>query len=521
LKRAQGYVAAVGAVVLVSLFIGLVLRQVNLANVSMLYLLAVMATAVAFGRGPAIFASVSSFFVFDWFFVEPLYELTVADPAEWVSLLIFLLTATVTGQLAADQRQRAREAREREREAVVLYDVVRLLGEPDLDQMLGAVAERLRQELQLEGLAVELWQPTGETTRYTAGDVRAIASARGGSSAARVLHGRPSAATDEHATPGRWVRIVHPTRGAAARDDVHLVPINVGDRRVGALLLVNPSGHFDAADDRLVSAAAAQIGLALERARLRKEATDTEVLRRTDELRRALLNAVSHDLRTPLATIMASAGSLRQQDVEWTEEDRQAFLKAIEDEVQHLNRLVGNLLDLSRIEAGTLQPNKSWQDLESLIDDVVARLRHVTRSHRLRIEVAPDLPPVLLDPVEIGEVVYNLVENASKYAPPDTEIALQAKRDGSVLSVSVSDRGPGIPAASVPHLFDPFYRVIDGRPLPKGLGLGLAIVKGLVEAHGGRVWAENRAGGGARFTFTLPLTDVTADELPEPSAEVV
>ena len=160
---------------------------------------------------------------------------------------------------------------------------------------------------------------------------------------------------------------------------MHLVPIKVGERRVGALLLVDPSGRFDSADDRLVSAAAAQIGVALDRARLRKEATEAEILRRTDELRRALLNAVSHDLRTPLATIMASAGSLRQQDVEWTEEDRQSFLKAIEDEAQRLNRLVGNLLDLSRIEAGTLRPNKTWEDVETLIDDVVERLRHVTR----------------------------------------------------------------------------------------------------------------------------------------------
>src|SRR5438477_733420 len=167
--RWMGYVAALAAVAVVSGFIGLVLRQVNLANVSMLYLLAVLATAVAYGRGPAVFASIVAFLTFDWFFVDPIHHFTVSDPEEWVSLLFFLLTATVTGQLAAGQRQRAREAQQREREAVVLYDVVRLLGESDLNDMLTGVAERLRRELQLQALSVELWQPSGEIRRYSAG----------------------------------------------------------------------------------------------------------------------------------------------------------------------------------------------------------------------------------------------------------------------------------------------------------------------------------------------------------------
>jgi two-component system sensor histidine kinase KdpD len=283
------------------------------------------------------------------------------------------------------------------------------------------------------------------------------------------------------------------------------------------LLLVGTSNGFDVSEDRLVSAAAAQIGLAYERARLRQEATDAEILRRTDELRTALLNAVSHDLRTPLATIMASAGSLRQQDVAWTEEERQSFAQAIEEEAGHLNHLVGNLLDLSRIEGGSLKPQMSWQELDVVIDDTVDRLRPVTRQHRLRVDLPHDLPPMWFDPVEIGEVLYNLVENASKYAPPDTDIGLTVARGPREVSVAVEDRGPGIPAAALPHLFDPFYRASDGRPRPQGLGLGLAIVKGLVEAHGGRVWAENRAGGGARFTFTLPVSSAPPELAANPA----
>lgn len=513
--RVVGYAAALGSVTAVSLFIGFILWQVNIANVSMLYLLAVMATAVAFGRGPAVFASVLAFLVFDWFFVEPLHQLTVSDPEEWVSLLFFLLTATVTGQLAAGQRQRAREAQQREREAVVLYDIVRLLGSNDVDQALEGVAERVRAELQITGLVIELRQPNGGTRQFTAGKVPETVSTHGNSgAAARVLQSGAADGVRDHVATGRWVRIIRPTRAGGIPDHVHLVPIKVDDRRIGALLLVDPDGHFDSTDDRLVSLAAAQIGIAVDRARLRQEATDAEILRRTDELRRALLNAVSHDLRTPLATIMASASSLRQNDVVWTEDERQGFAQAIEQEAERLNRLVGNLLDLSRIEAGSLRPEKSWQDLEALIDDTLDRLRSVTAHHELHVDVPKDLPPVWIDPVEIGQVIYNLVENATKYAPADTEILLGVRRVSGTLAVVVSDRGPGIPPQSIPQLFDPFYRVMDGRPRPQGLGLGLAIVRGLVEAHGGRVWVENRPGGGAQFTFTLPLSAAVLERPP-------
>jgi two-component system sensor histidine kinase KdpD len=331
-----------------------------------------------------------------------------------------------------------------------------------------------------------------------------------------VLQSGPVALRGGHATSGRWVRIVPPTRKKRSVDDslpdnVHLVPVRVGDRRLGAVLLVQPPECFGSADDRLVSAAATQIGLAAERDRLNKEATESEILRRTDQLRTALLNAVSHDLRTPLATIIASAGSLRQQDVSWTEEERQAFAQAIEEEAERLNRLVGNLLDLSRIEGGSLRPQKSWHDLGLLVDDVARRLAGVTSGHRMVVDVVADLPPVFLDAVEIDEVLSNLVENAAKYSPAGTEISIDVRREGEAVRMVVADRGSGIPAASLPHLFDPFYRVMDGQARPQGLGLGLAIVKGLVEAHGGRVRAENRGGGGARFIVTLPVGGVPAD----------
>ena len=198
------------------------------------------------------------------------------------------------------------------------------------------------------------------------------------------------------------MRLVPPTRRTSNSpptftDRVHLVPVRAEDRRVGALLLsADPnSAQFDDTADRLLSAVAAQLGLAIERARLRREANEAEILRRTDELRRALLNAVSHDLRTPLASIMASAGSLQQDDVVWTHEERQEFAHAIVDQAERLNRIVGNLLDLSRIEGGSLRPDKGWYDMGALIDEVLGRLRPVTACHNVVVRAANDLPPSL------------------------------------------------------------------------------------------------------------------------------
>jgi len=249
------------------------------------------------------------------------------------------------------------------------------------------------------------------------------------------------------------------------------------------------------------------MALVVERERLRREATDAEVLRRTDQLRTAMLNAVSHDLRTPLASIIASAGSLLQGDVVWAEAERADFAQAIEDEAQRLNRIVGNLLDLSRIEGGALRPEKAWYDLGALIDDVVGRLRPITDSHRVTVDVEEDLPPVPLDYVEIDQVLWNLVENAAKYAPAGTEIQVRARRKDHEVRVEIADEGPGIPVSSLPHLFEPFFRADFGRPRSEGLGLGLAVARGLVEAHGGRIWAENRTECGAAFGLSLPLGD--------------
>lgn len=488
-----------------SLFIGIALGGARLANASMLYLVAVLASAIGFGRGPAILAAVAAFLTFDWFFVEPLHQITIADPEEVLSLGLFLLVAVVTGQLAAEQRRRAGQAREREREAVVLADVARLAAEPDLDRALEGVAGRVQSELGLEAVGVLMRDRAPVVVPRSAEAERLFGTASAAATHALSAGTTPSAVAAGRT--GRWVRVVAGTSADdRARRRLHSVPIGTAEARTGTLLALRRTGAepLGTSAARLLAAAAAQIALSVDRARLRDEATEAEVLRRSDDLKSALLGAVSHELRTPLASIMASAGSLRQRDVDWTEAEREEFHDAIEQEVERLDRLVGELLDLSRIESGRLVLSRQYHPLDALVDDVLGRLRRITQAHRLAVEVPDDLPPISIDYQRMDQVLSNLVENAVKYAPTGTTITVRARRDAAGLRLEVADQGPGIRLEDRERAFVPFHRIrADGRA--QGAGLGLAIARRLVEAHGGRIWIESAPGSGARVVISLPL----------------
>jgi two-component system, OmpR family, sensor histidine kinase KdpD len=517
-----GYAAAVVAVALVTVLASVARSPSGAATLPMLYSIAVLATAAAFGSGPAVLASVAAFLAFNWFFVEPLYTFHVAEPQQWISLVVFLLTSIVTGQLASSLRSRVREARLREREAVVLYDVVQLMAGADLHAALRSVAERIRQELELSAVAIQLGGEGHEGPRIEAGDAEGLHIVHSsGVLPARVLSEGPPPGLQPGS--GRWVRTVPPQPGGssrALRDRLLIVPIRAREARVGLLLLARPTGAaaLGAHEERLLAAAATQLGQAVERARLQREATESEVLRLSDELKTALLNAVSHDLRTPLASIIASAGSLQQQDVAWTEEERREFAQSVEEEARRLNRIVSNLLDLSRIEGGSLRAEKSWHDLAALVDDVLGRLGPITAHHPISVHIPESLPPVPLDYTQIDQALSNLVENAVRHTPSETPIEIAARQQDGEIVVSVSDRGPGLAAADLPHVFDPFFRAERGGPRGGGVGLGLGIARGLVEAHGGRIWAENGPHGGASFAFTLPIGGLAVNDADNPIA---
>lgn len=515
-RLSRAYLLSLALVAFFTGVVALVRVFADVSNASMLYLLAVLAAAVLFGSRPAIAAAIASFAAFNFFFLHPRYTFTVAEDEEWVALGLLLVSGVITGQLASLQRERAQDAERREQEANVLYDVVRLMADSDLQRALTDVAERLRSELRLGAVLLAFGREAPVQVEASSGDAEAVALAREAAGQAEmVLAQGPAPSARARGAPGRWIRIVRP--GArpgepATTGRLRAVPVRMEGRQVASLILVRPPRAlpFSLTDDRLLSAVAHQVGLALQRLRLQHEAAEAEALRRTDELRAALINAVSHDLRTPLSSILASAGSLLQDDVEWTDEERSGFAQAVVDEARRLDRLVGNLLDLSRIESGNIQPEKGWYDLGSLVNEVAGRLRRLMSGHVVTLDIPDGLPPVQFDYVEIDQVLTNLVENALNHTPAGTQIAVTVRTGGGQVEVEVSDTGPGIPEEYLPHVFKPFYRS-SRRPGSEGSGLGLAVARGLIEAHGGRIRAENGAEGGARFVFTLPLGERPAE----------
>lgn len=502
-RMVLGYGVALLAVLMATPPIELLSVYLNTVNSLMLYLLVVLGIASAFGVGPAVLASFAAVFTYDWCCMAPLGP-GITDPAEWVALYLFLATALVAGQLAGRLRRRTEEARRRERAAVFLYEIGELLNGPqNPEEALKAVAARLRAEFNLAGCAVLLADPGGQLNpAAVAGDfpaepARAMA-------AGVYAQGRPATYLRSPARPGRWIRLVGPARpglGLGPANPTFLVPLRAGDRVVGVLGLSRRSGDppFSQDEDRAIAGVAHQLAQAVERARLREEAIAADVLRQANELKTTLLHSVSHNLRTPLAAIKAAAGSLMQDGLTNHPAVRRELALTIDREADRLNRIIENLLDMSRLEAGVLRPNKQLYPLADLVNDVVHRMRSLAADHRVVVDVPEDLPPVPLDYVQVDQVLSNLLENAFKYAPPGTEVRVAARQVNGAVQVSVIDHGPGIPLEEQGRVFDRFYRGA------RGIGLGLAVARGLVEAHGGKIWAETTPGGGATISFTLPL----------------
>jgi two-component system sensor histidine kinase KdpD len=249
---------------------------------------------------------------------------------------------------------------------------------------------------------------------------------------------------------------------------------------------------------------ASQGALALERAWLAQAESRARVLEESDQLKSAILSSVSHELRTPLSTIKAAASSLRGREVSWDSPASEELISAIDDEADHLNMLVGNLLDMSRIESGVLKPKREWNILSEIVGGVLARMKHLTQEHQIKVEVPENLPLLPVDYVQMEQVFTNLLSNSLKYAPTNTVIRIHAQVKEDTIHVQVSNQGPQVPPEHLDRIFDKFYRVTAADRVT-GTGLGLSICKGIIEAHGGRIWAENLTDGLA-FDFTLPLT---------------
>jgi two-component system sensor histidine kinase KdpD len=489
-------------------------------NASAAYLLAVVATAFGSGTVGALASAIAAIGLYDYLFTQPLHTLVISDPDEGLNLALLLFVGLVVGQLTALQRTRAEVARSREREARELFRISRALAtRASTPAVLPEIAAIVRAA---SGMA-RVWISLGrdDATERIAAEVGG--DARGGRHPApgmphEVLRRMPG---DE---PARWVRVHPPAAGRArpARDAMALyrVRIEFDGASLGSVWgeLERRRPAPDRTVTRLLAAAADQVGQAIAQDRLAAEAHAGEISRESDALKSALLQSVSHDLRTPLAAIRAAAGTLRP-DSGLSDADRRASADAIEHEVERLDRLVANLLDLSRIEAGALRAEREALELDDIVGRTVERLRPSLAAHELVVELVP--APVLADPVFLDEVVTNLLENAAKFTPPGGPIRVAARTlpgQGAV-RLTVEDGGPGVRADELERIFDKFYRARSrsGGGSRPGSGIGLAVVRGLAEAMGARVIARPSDLGGLAVDVDLEAAELPAELVPAPA----
>jgi two-component system sensor histidine kinase KdpD len=488
-----------------TLAVAVLQEYIGVPNASAAYLAAVVATAFVAGTSGAVVAAVASFLLYDFLFVLPLYTFTVADPGEWLNLVLLLFIGIVVGQLVAIQRSRTEVAMAREREARALFQVSRELATREsTPAVLPRVVSILRQETATE----RIWVALGSD------DARErVGADTGGDQPAMIpgLHHVLQRTLDE--TPARWSRVHQPNqrRGSQGNGrEAYRVRIEAGAKSLGSIWALRDRlhGEPDPTETRLLSAAADQIGQALAHDRLAAESQAAEIARQSDALKSALLQSVSHDLRTPLATIRAAAGTLRP-DSGLSVDDQRESVDAIDREVEYLNRLVTNLLDMSRIEAGALLAERDVYELDDLVGRTIDRLR--SRLGQRTVEVALSVPPVEVDPVFLDEALTNALENALKYTPAGSAIRISADRlpGEPYVRLSVEDRGPGVPDQALQKIFDKFYRVPgSGGGSRSGTGIGLAVARGLIEAMGGRIAARRGDAGGLAIEIDLPLAPV-------------
>jgi two-component system, OmpR family, sensor histidine kinase KdpD len=474
------YLAVILLVAAVTLPLFLLREQLSVSTLALFYLLPVLASAALWGLIPGLAAGFLAFLAFNYFFLLPYYTLTVNKTQDFTALVIFFFVAGLISQLVGHARRSLASARNREEELLRLHELNNALaGAVHLDQIVRTLKEQALAAFHAEYVEISVETPpegngvAGEEKRqFTLGSLPG------------------------EGVPPAFAKLETP-RGAYG--EIRLwreQPL----QEVEVLLL----GTF-----------ATQGALAIERARLSQAETRAGVLAESDRLKSILLSSVSHELRTPLATIKAAVTSLQDANVDWEPEARQELMAVIDEETDHLNTLVGNLLDMTRLEAGALKTNKQWNILAETIHRVVAQLHRPLGDRQVIIEVPENLPLVPMDAVQMEQVFKNLISNSIKYSPSGMPIRLGAwLGDPQHVQVQVTNYGPQVASEHLERIFDKFYRITHAEKV-SGTGLGLSICKGIIQSHGGQIWAENLPEGFS-FRFSLPLE---MDGAPPPVVE--
>jgi len=474
------------------------------ASISVAYLLAVMMVAMKAGLRPAILASVSSFFAFNFFFTEPRWTFAVSDTQNILTLVFFLIAAFIVSNMASRLRTQIQTTRESARRTGNLYDFGRkVTAAATLDDVLWAVVHHVANTIQgrslvllpsENGLAIAAGYPPEDQL-----DDKSNAAADWAWS-----HGKPAGRGTTTLPASLWL----------------FLPLKTVRSPVGILgVQMMEDADMPAPEQmRLLETLGDQAAVAIERTTLVSDIEAARVATERERLRSALLSSLSHDLRTPLVSIMGAASSIISYDDALDSASRRDLAQTIQDEAERLNRFVQNLLDMTRLGAGAMKPRVDWADLRDIVGAAVQRSQRLARSHLLKVEISPNLPLLCVDAVLLEQVFFNLIDNACKYAPAGTVVKVWALKTPEHVAIEVADQGPGIPQEDRDKVFDMFYRVGQTDTQAAGTGLGLAICRGIVEAHGGSIHAEpGLHGGGTCIVIHLPLPPIL--DLPPAEAE--
>jgi two-component system sensor histidine kinase KdpD len=458
MKRVQQYLFSVALIALSTAVFYLLHDYLNTTIVALLYLIPIGFITGLGGLKAGVSGAVFSFLTLNYFFIQPYYTLSVHQPADLVVLTVFLIVAVVLSQLMGKTQASLTAANAREQEATQLYELsVALTGLNSESAIAQTLAKQVLSLTKAGYVEVKLTEEIFDI----------------------------------------------PEKNLQNRNPELHIPIQTIQNVLGEILLWRQSLGFTSGEKRLLQTFASQAALALERAKFSQAESRAKVLEESDKLKSAILSSVSHELRTPLSTIKAASSSLRGNQVSWDSSARVELISAIDDEADHLNMLVGNLLDMSRIEAGVLKPKREWNMMAEIVGGVLERMKYFAEEHKIEVEVSEDLPLVPVDYVQMEQVFTNLLSNSLKYAPVNTTVRIEAKVENDLLHVMLSNQGPQVLNEDLERIFDKFYRVTAADKVT-GTGLGLSICKGIVEAHDGNIWAENLPDGFA-FNFTIPI----------------
>ncbi|CCG42401.1 sensor histidine kinase [Magnetospirillum molischianum] len=473
-----------------------------IANISVAYLLAVMIVAMRSGLRPGIVASIASFFCFNFFFTEPRLTFAITDSKNILTVVFFLIAAVIISNMAARLRMQIETTRENARRTTNLYDFGRkITAAATQDDVLWAVVHHVAVTIHGKSLtllpgAVGLAIAAGYPPEDQIDDKSAAAADWAWS------HGKPAGRGSTTLPTAEWL----------------FLPLKTARGPIGVLgvQMIEGADTPSPAQLRLLETLADQAAVAIERTTLVADIEEAKVATERERLRSALLSSLSHDLRTPLVSIMGAASTLISYDDSLDSNSRLDLAQTIQDEAERLNRFVQNLLDMTRLGSGALKPKVDWVDLHDIVDAAVKRTRRLARHHTIRVDIDSKMPLLCLDAVLIEQVFFNLLDNACKYAPPGTTIKVWAVRATDHIAIEVADQGPGIPPGDREKVFDMFYRVQAADSQTAGTGLGLAICRGIIEAHGGTIKAEpGLHGAGTCIIIHLPLPpdlDLTAKE---------